>query len=253
MVNPNCWTPSWARGILVICSLALSFQLMGQQMPSESVAPGPAKAGEGTESAKVPGHQDQSRPRKGRSFWGPVNLLTVDDASHVPPLSAGGKFKLAAGSAFAPYKYPYAAVRAGFSQARNTEPGYGQGSGGYVKRYGSAFADSAIGGLMTKAAFPSLLRQDPRYYQMARGSFSRRAVYAASRILITRMDSGKQQFNFSEFLGRAMAAGIANAYHPFPRTLGDSINIWWSSVAWDAAANELKEFWPDVRRRLHKH
>jgi hypothetical protein len=252
MVNPNRWTPSWARGTLVICSLALTFQVMAQPMPSESVPPGLATAGEKRESDKVPDHQDQSMGHEGRSFWGPTSFLTVEDASHVPPLTTGGKFKLAARGAFAPYKYPHAAARAGISQARDTEPGYGQGFRGYAKRYGSAFADSAIGGFMTKAAFPSLLRQDPRYYRMARGSFSRRAVYAASRILVTRMDSGKQQFNFSEFLGRAVAAGIANTYHPAPRTLGDNISIWWTSVAWDAAACELKEFWPDIRRKLRR-
>ncbi|MBZ5668235.1 MAG: hypothetical protein LAO04_00685 [Acidobacteriia bacterium] len=256
MVNPNRWTPSWVRGALVICSLALSVQLMAQQpqqMPTEVGPPGPAKAGEKTEGDKVPGIRDQSRPRNDRVLRTPPNFLTVENASHVPPLTAGQKFELAARSAFAPYKYPYVAVRAGINQADNNQAAFGQGFRGYAKRYGSSFADSAIGSFMTKAAFPSLLRQDPRYYRMGTGGFSHRAAYAASRVFVTRTDSGQEQLNFSELFGRATAAAISNAYHPrADRTLTNNLNIWWTYIAGDAAVYELREFWPDIRRRIHK-
>ncbi len=256
MVNPNRWTPSWARGALVICSLALSFQLMAQQaqqMPLEAAPPGQAETGEKTEGNKAPGTRDQSRPQNDRIFRPLPNSLTVANASQVPPLTAGGKFKLAARSAFAPYKYPYVAVRAAISQANNSEAAFGQGFRGYAKRYGTAFADSAIGGFMTKAAFPSLLRQDPRYYQMRTGGLSHRAAYAASRVFVTRTDSGKKQFNFSELFGRATAAAISNAYHPpADRTLTNNLSILWMNIAGDAAVYELREFWPDIKRKLHK-
>jgi hypothetical protein len=53
-------------------------------------------------------------------------------------------------------------------------------------------------------------------------------------------------------LGAGRAAAISNAYHPAPRTLGNNISIWWTQIGWDAAAYELKEFWPDIHRRIHK-
>jgi hypothetical protein len=28
--------------------------------------------------------------------------------------------------------------------------------------------------------------------------------------------------------------------------------IWWTQIGWDAIAYELKEFWPEVRRAVHK-
>jgi hypothetical protein len=106
---------------------------------------------------------------------------------------------------------------------------------------------------MTKAAFPSLLRQDPRYYRMGTGGLPQRALYAASRVFVTRTDSGKKQFNFSELFGRATAAAISNAYHPAgDRTLRKNLNFWWMNIAGDAAAYEVKEFCPDLKRKLHK-
>jgi hypothetical protein len=103
---------------------------------------------------------------------------------------------------------------------------------------------------MTSAVFPSALHQDPRFYQMGEGGFLHRAWYAGTRVLVTRSDSGKAQFNFSEFIGNGMAAAISNAYHPGPRTLGSNLNIWGTQIGWDAVSYEMKEFWPDVHRFL---
>ena len=97
-----------------------------QQVPTEVAPPGPAKAGEKTEGDKVPGIRDQSRPRNDPILRTPPNFLTVENASQVPPLTAGQKFELAARSAFAPYKYPYVAVRAGISQADNNQAASGR-------------------------------------------------------------------------------------------------------------------------------
>ncbi|MBZ5668237.1 MAG: hypothetical protein LAO04_00695 [Acidobacteriia bacterium] len=58
---------------------------------------------------------------------------------------------------------------------------------------------------------------------------------------------------FRSNLGAGHAAAISNAYHPAAgRTLTNNLSIWWMSIAWDAAAHELKEFWPDIRCQIHK-
>jgi hypothetical protein len=67
---------------------------------------------------------------------------------------------------------------------------------------------------MTGAILPSLLHQAPRYYQLGHGTFKHRLGYAISRIFVSRSDSGNTVFNASEGLGGAVAAGIANTYHP---------------------------------------
>ena len=119
-------------------------------------------------------------------------------------------------SSFDYVEYPWYGALAGIRQAENSVPGYGQGAAGYGKRYGAAFADGTIENFMTGAALPSLLQEDPRFYQSRVGSFSHRAWYAASRILVTRTDSGHESFNFSEIVGSALSAGF-NLFLPAPR------------------------------------
>jgi hypothetical protein len=73
------------------------------------------------------------------------------------------------------------------------------------------------------------------------------------QVFVTRSDSGKRQFNYSEVAGSAIAAALSNTYHPpQDRTALNSGNIWWTQILGDAAGYELKEFWPDIRRKLHK-
>ncbi len=189
-------------------------------------------------------------PKNDRILYALPNYLTVENASSLPPLSAGQKFKLVAEGTFDPLEFAFLALEAGVNQASNTNPTFGQGFKGYGKRYALAFTDNASENFATGAIFPALLHQDPRYYQMGKGRFLHRAEYAGMRIFLTRSDSGKTQFNYSEIFGSALAAGISNAYHPPPRTLGSNISVWWTQIGWDAVGYEMKEFWPDVHRYL---
>jgi hypothetical protein len=36
------------------------------------------------------------------------------------------------------------------------------------------------------------------------------------------------------------------------RNPSETLTRWGMQAMWDAVANELKEFWPDIRRRIHK-
>ena len=67
---------------------------------------------------------------------------------------------------------------------------------------------------MSSAVVPSLLHQDPRYYQLGHGGFLKRAGHAVGRVIITRSDSGHTQLNCSELMGGASAAAISTyTYH----------------------------------------
>lgn len=192
-------------------------------------------------------------PKNDRIFFALPNYLTVENASKLPPLTAGQKFKAVAEGCFDPVEVAFIGVQAGIDQADDVNPTYGQGLIGYSKRFGTAYTDAIIGNFGTGAIFPTLLRQDPRYYQMGKGNFFRRFGYAALRVLVTRSDSsGKAQFNFSEFLGNGMAAGLSNAYHPGPHTIVNSANVMSTQIVMDTLGYELKEFWPDLHRFLQR-
>jgi len=152
-----------------------------------------------------------------------------------------------------PVTVSFIAMIALIGQARNTDPSYGQGFQGYGKRFGTFFADTGIGTLMTTSVFPTVLRQDPRYFQLGTGATWHRTTYSVSRIFVTRGDSGKLQFNYSEIVGNAVAAGISSTYHPQDqRTLGNTLSIWGTSVMLNTVCNVAKEFRPDIRRKIHK-
>jgi hypothetical protein len=72
-----------------------------------------------------------------------------------------------------------------------------------------------------------------------------------SRVAVTRTDAGATQVNYSEFLGAASAAGIANLYYPAEsRTIGYTMQKFGVQLASRALFNALREFWPDVRHKL---
>jgi hypothetical protein len=224
-----------------VISLLLALPLLAQQPPP------PVAGGNDNET------KEQNSPENDRLFWTLPNYLTVENAKGIQPLTTAQKFKLVARQSFDPVQFPYIGFLALIGQASHSEPTYGQGAEGYAKRYGTSFADVTIANFTTGAICPSLFRQDPRYYQMGKGGFFRRAGYAVSRIFITRTDSGRRQFNYSEIAGNAMAAALTDAYHPaHDRTAENTMSVWWTQTGWDAMSNEAVEFWPDIRRKLRR-
>jgi hypothetical protein len=190
-----------------------------------------------------------------RLFFALPNFLTLENADQVPPLTTKQKFAVVTRSSFDYIQVPWYAFLAGVSQADNSEPGYGQGAAGYGKRFGSAAADGTIENYWTSAILPSIFHQDPRFFQSGKGGFWRRTGYAMSRIVITRSDAGTSQFNVSEVLGSAIAASISTySYHPHAdKTLSNTASVWGSQIGYDTVTIILKEFWPDIRRKItHK-
>jgi hypothetical protein len=220
-----------------------------------------------TEKALEPDKSDKGRSTQGkdgdgqirgtskdRLFYTLPNFLTLENANQVPPLTTGEKFKVVARSSFDYVQYPWYGFLAGISQAENSEPGYGQGAAGYGKRFGAATADGTIENFITSAVFPSLLHQDPRFFQSGKGGFWHRTGYAMSRVIITRGDSGNSQANFSEIIGSALSAGISTyGYHPHEdRNVRNAASVWGTQVGYDVLTYVVKEFWPDIRRKIRK-
>lgn len=236
--------------------------------PQEQQQPQPATPGTPTPTSKDPQDQSPPDPTVGKSkleketgtvndriFEVLPNYGTVENAKSLPPLTSGQKFRLATAGVFDWGAYPFNGALAAIAQAKNNPKEYGQGWDAYGKRYGVNFADNSIGTYMTTAIFPSLLREDPRYYQLGMGSFTHRAYHAVNRLFVTRRDSGHDHFNYSESVGNAAAAALSNIYHvPSDRTAARNASTFGFLILYDGLSNELKEFWPDIRRKVfHKN
>jgi len=204
--------------------------------------------------------QDQNSPvredtgkKNDRMFYVMPNYLTVDGQSQVAPVSWKEKFAMAAKGSFDPYEFTIIGVVAAIRQAEDSSPAFGQGAKGYAKRYGAAFADQVDGNIMVGGVYPTILKVDPRYFRLGRGSFVHRFGYAISRVFVARRDSGASMFNVPEFAGNATAIAISNVYYPAAdRSFSSSFNGWGVQMGLDAFGNELKEFWPDVHGYLQR-
>ncbi len=181
------------------------------------------------------------------------NFKTLNDPSvEVRSISAGQKFKLV-GHYFDPFTFGYLTIQAGIEQATDAKPGYGQGLQGYGKRYGADFADGFTNELFVAGVFPTLLHQDPRYIRKGQGGGWARTGYALSRILVTRNDSGRHGFNFSEVLGNLSSGAISTLYYPKEdRDISGVFSRMSFQIGYDAMFNVLKEFYPDLSRKLFK-
>jgi hypothetical protein len=193
-------------------------------------------------------------PEEGRILGVIPNNKTVPQlAPTEAPLTPRGKFNLAFKDTFDPFIFVAAGFYAGLAQWQNDYAPFGQGGTGFAKRFGAAYADQAIGNYMTEGIFPSLLRQDPRYFRRGSGGPWRRVSYALSRTIVTRTDTGRRTFNYSEIGGNAVAAAISNVYYPASeRTAGEAVEKLTIQLASDSAFNILLEFWPDMRHAFFK-
>jgi hypothetical protein len=197
------------------------------------------------------GKPDQGND-KNRIFGVLPNYTSVEGATTVKPITTGASFKMAALDSFDPMVYPLFGFIAGVSHIQNDPPSYGRTWDGYVKRYGLAFADNSVCSIMTTGVFPSVFHQDPRYYQGHATGFFKRAGYAASRSLVTKSRSGHPQFNISEVGGTLVVANVGNLYYPEEeRNAISTLERWGTQAMWDTFSNELKEFWPDIRKMMH--
>jgi hypothetical protein len=181
------------------------------------------------------------------------NYRTADSTTPFAPLTVGQKWKIATKDTFDYPSYVLAGAFAGLSQEDNSNPEFGQGLKGFAKRYAAGIADQDLGNFMTEAIYPTLLHEDPRYFRKVNGSVKSRMWWAVERIVITKTDSGRPQFNFSEWVGNGTVAAIGNLYYPNERGFNATMQRTLTQVGTDTVSDVLKEFWPDIKRKwLHK-
>ncbi len=178
----------------------------------------------------------------------------MTDREHPPALKPRQKFRLFTRQAFDPFQWFFAGAQAGLSQAQNRLAGYGQGAAGYGKRYGAAIADVTDHEFMSNFLLPVLLKQDPRYFRVGRGTITHRIIYSLAQEFWCRNDQGKRQLNYSKVLGAFANKAVSNAYYP-PADRGFGLTMSRSAVSiLSGMATGLgAEFWPDVKRKVfHK-
>jgi hypothetical protein len=236
----------------VVVSFILGSFLLAAASGNAQTPANPAKADDPpTAAATQPATTTQEPPDK-RVFGVLPNYRTANETGTYTPITTKQKFIIGSKDSF---DYPLVLLAGAFAalgQISNQHPQFGQGMEGFGKRLGTGYADQAIGNMMTESIFPSLLHEDPRYFRRGTGSVKSRTWYALSRIFVTRTDAGGRRFNYSEVLGNATGVAISNLYYSDTRSAGENGEKLATQLGTDAASQVLKEFWPDIKRKLFK-
>jgi hypothetical protein len=170
------------------------------------------------------------------------------------PLSTGDKFRLAISNARSLDTFTAFLYEATSDQITGQWYHYGGGMQGWGKRLGATIADTESRRFIQTFLLSSIFHQDPRYFYSTQKNLVARAWYAASRVLITRTDRGRETLNSSELLGALFSTSLQNAYYPsYNRGLNETINRFTGALTSDATSKLIREFTPDFKRIFHKH
>jgi hypothetical protein len=179
---------------------------------------------------------------------------SLPDAPSFQPPTQAEKFQAFVDEARSPLILGAVGVNAGVMRETELEHFTPGPQPSFTALYRVALIQKESNAFFGKYLYPSLLKQDPRYYPSTSDSFMGRASYAASRIFITRDDSGKRRLNTSYFLGVLTSVAIATAYRPYwARSTSRAFNNFGTTIGSDAGMNVLHEFGPGIRQMVNAH
>src|SRR6202142_2232200 len=166
-------------------------------------------------------------------------------------LTTKAKFILFVDDSVDPVTFFGAAFSAGIDQAEDSDHSFGQGFAGYGKRFGAELADNASGEFFKEFLYPSIFAEDPRYYRLAHGTVRQRLLHAAEHVVVAHQENGGHMFNFSEWLGSASTVALSDVYHPDNKPgFSPAAKSMGYGMLEDIGFDVLREFWPDVAKKL---
>jgi hypothetical protein len=173
------------------------------------------------------------------------------------PLTSGQKFELSFRSATSPMSFGTAAFSAGLTHLNNSRPHYGSDRAGFGERLGAAKLKASTESIFSYGLWAAAFHEDPHYYVMGPSHpLMHRVVYSATRVVLTRKDSGGTGFNFAKILGMASSNALTNTYYPdVDREFRACVTAFGTNILTTAATNQINEFLPDLLKviRHKKH
>jgi hypothetical protein len=216
-------------------------------------SPAPGTTTQSTEADEHKKAQEQLEQQEHQRVLGVMATFNTTRNKDALPLTAGEKYQLFFKSATDPWPFGLAAFVAGIDQAENSFPQYGQGAQGYAKRYGASYTDYFTGNFFGNAVLPSLLHEDPRYFQKGTGSFTYRFLWAAASTVWCKRDNGTWGPNYANVVGNLMGAAVSNLYYPDnDRTAKGTIERGVTVSVEGIVGAEVIEFWPDMVRHYKR-
>jgi hypothetical protein len=182
-----------------------------------------------------------------------LHMKYIPASWKVLPLSPRDKVLLGFKDLYSPFSIGSIVISAGYSHLANGQPNYGTNGGAFAQRVGAAFVRDSSEGIFTDAIFAPLLHEDPRYY--VEGSdygVIHRSLYAITRPIITRSDSGRPRLNAAMLLGYAGSSALTYAYYPSSnRNMKDTVATFGGGIGGAALGFFVTEFTSGIMQRMH--
>jgi hypothetical protein len=142
---------------------------------------------------------------------------------------------------------------AGWAHLIDGSPNYGTNGKAFSQRLGASAALGVSKEIFSDSVLAPVFHQDPRYYQLGKShKFINRAVYAGTRPVIGRTDSGKTIPNFAFILGTGGAAALTKTYYPERnQTTSQVFQTWATSLGGSSIGYLVSEFGGEVIGWLH--
>jgi hypothetical protein len=257
MAQNASMAPTQATGAARSVSLAA-------QPAAVSAAPMPIDAPEPQPESKAiadlpddPGQRQVSPPQgqvdTGESRVAPIHAKYILVGVRAQPIGARDKMIIGLKDSYRPMNFGGIFAGAGYEQLRNSEPHFGSDRGAFGERLGVAGIRDTAQGVLTDGVYAPLLHEDSRYYvEGPQYGFVHRALYALTRPLISRTDSGHPMINGAQLLGYASALAISEPLYPaLDRNAGAAAKAFGGSIGGSAVGSLLIEFTSSFWHDLH--
>jgi hypothetical protein len=158
-------------------------------------------------------------PAKAPLKHAPHLRMIIAPGEIADPMTVHDKVVSGFKDSFAPSSAASWLATSGWQQLRNSSPNYGTDAGAFGQRLGAATIRATSEGVFRESLFAPIFHEDQRYYIMGKGHpFSKRLVYAATRSIVTRTDTGHATPNFARLAGNAAASALTIPYYPAQNT-----------------------------------
>ncbi len=170
------------------------------------------------------------------------------------PMSLKQRFQWAARSSVSPRRMAGYVFTSAIGTAENSSPReYGPHWDGFAKRFGLRMSTGATS-LLVETSIGSLWSEDPRYVRATGQPLKARLFNIVKMTVLARDREGKLVPAYARYMAVPASNFITNAWRPdsqaspqravarIPLSFGDR-----------AIANAFTEFWPEIKKLLHRH
>ena len=236
---------------------------IAEALPSAGLPDAPSSVSSSSATASGPSEifsaplADDKLP-KGRGLlrtapMGSPTDITVLPGQTAPHQTVRDKMVGSVKDSVSPFTFMGEIISAGYSHVTNGSPNYGTDAPAFGQRVGAAIARGTSQNLFSEGVLASVLHEDPRYYQMGSGqNFFKRVVYAGTRPIITRTDSGHLTPNLALLGGYLGAAALTKTYYPdVNQGFNQTLQTYGGSIGGAALGFVVTEFLSDTLQILH--